>query len=152
MNCRVLSLLLAGLLIFAILRALNAQPRAVGFRKLTIDSFSERLSSTVDAKGVRHRGSDYDGLAPWMRDAIKTQRPKYHYELWARYIGGSGVIRVTLHLSTGAVSKVAMVLSTGVPALDSSAMEAFCQWQWKPGKWKEIDVPITFTNPPPLPR
>jgi TonB family protein len=58
-----------------------------------------------------------------------------------------GVVRVTLDLSKGTVSKIAIVHSTGVPALDTSAMEAFCQWQWKSGKWKEIDVPVTFTKP-----
>jgi len=82
-----------------------------------------------------------------MRDAIKKQGPKYPYELRVRDIGGMGVVRVTLDLGTGAVSKLAMVHSTGVPALDSSVMEAFRQWQWKPGKWKEIDVPVTFTRP-----
>jgi TonB family protein len=40
-----------------------------------------------------------------------------------------------------------MIQSTGTPALDESAMEALRQWQWKPGKWKEIDVPITFAIP-----
>jgi TonB family protein len=147
MKSCVLSLVLAGLLSFAILPALYAQPHGDRPGKLTIKSFTEGASSAVDAKGVRHRGTDYVGPLPWMRDAIKTQRPKYPYEQRARYIGGMGVVRVTLDLSTGAVSKVAMVQSTGVPALDSSAMEAFRQWQWKPGKWKEIDVPITFTKP-----
>ena len=146
MKFRVPSLLFGGLLSFAIFPALHAQPRRDGWRKLTIKSWAE-ASSAVDAKGVRHRGIDYEGLAPWMRDVIKKQRPKYPYEQRARYIGGMGMVRVTLDLSTGTVSKVAMVRSTGVPALDSSAMEAFRQWQWKPGKWREIDVPITFTKP-----
>jgi len=57
--------------------------------------------------------------------------------------------RVTLDMTTGSVSKVAMVQSTGVAALDNSAMKALRQWQWKPGKWKEIDVPITFAMSPP---
>jgi protein TonB len=82
-----------------------------------------------------------------MRDAIRKQRPKYPYEQRARHVGGMGLVRVTLDLSTGTPSNVAMVQSTGVPVLDSSAVEAFRQWQWKPGKWKEIDVPITFTKP-----
>jgi hypothetical protein len=59
--------LLAALLSFAILPALNAQQRADRPRKLTIKSFTEGLSSAVDAKGVRHRGMDYVGLSPWMR-------------------------------------------------------------------------------------
>src|SRR6266516_575280 len=100
MKSRVPSLLLAGLLNFAILPGLNAQPSGNGWRKLTIKSWMQ-VSSAVDAKGVRHRGTDYDGLAPWMRDAIQKQRPKYPYEQRARYIGGIGLVRVTLDLSTG---------------------------------------------------
>lgn len=141
MKSRVRSLLVVGLLILAILPALNAQQRADQPRMLTIKSWEEGTSA-VDAKGIRHRGIDYKGLAPWMLDAIKKQRPKYPYEQRARDIGGIGMVRVTLDLSTGSASKVVMVRSTGVPALDNSAIEAFHQWQWKPGKWKEIDVPI----------
>ena len=126
------SLLLAGLLSFAILPELHAQQRG------------DPLSSAVDTKGVRHRGSDYVGRVPWMADAIKKQRPDYPYELRARHVAGNGLFRVTLDMTTGSVSKIAMVQSTGVAALDNSAMKALRQWQWKPGKWKEIDVPITF--------
>jgi TonB family protein len=131
------SLLLAGLLSLAILPELHAQQRG------------DPLSSAVDTKGVRHRGNDYVGRVPWMADAIKKQRPDYPYELRARHVAGNGLFRVTLDMTTGSVSKVAMVQSTGVTALDNSAMKALRQWQWKPGKWKEIDVPITFAMSPP---
>jgi TonB family protein len=147
MRFRVPSLLIAGLLSFAILAALNAQPPSDRPRKLTTKSFIEGESSAVDAKGVHHRGTDYAEKPPWINDAIKKLPPKYPYEQRARYIGGIGVVRVTLDLSTGNVSKTAMVRSTGVPALDNSALEGFRQWQWKPGKWKEIDVPVIFTKP-----
>ena len=107
----------------------------------------DALSSAVDAKGVRYRGTDYVGPVPWMADAIKKRRPDYPYELRARHVAGSGLFRITLDVTTGSVSKVAMIQSTGVPALDDSAMKTLRQWQWKPGKWKEIDVPITFMTP-----
>ena len=116
----------------AILPALDAKQRG------------DPLSSAVDAKGARHRGSDYVGAVPWMADAIKKRPPQYPYEVRARHIAGNGLFRVTLDMTTGSVTKVAMIQSTGVAALDNSAMEALRQWQWKPGKWKEIDVPITF--------
>ena len=134
------SLLLAGLLSLAILPELHAQQRG------------DPLSSAVDTKGVRHHGSDYVGRVPWMADAIKKQRPDYPYELRARHVAGNGLFRVTLDMTTGSVSKVAMVQSTGIAALDNSAMKALRQWQWKPGKWKEIDVPITFAMSPPARR
>jgi TonB family protein len=125
MRFRVPSLLVAGLLSFASLPALNAQPPGDRSRKLTIKSFLEGASSAVDAKKAHHRGTDYVEKPSWISDAIKKQPPKYPYEQRARYIGGIGVVRLTLDLSTGSVSKAAMVRSTGVPALDSSAMEGF---------------------------
>ena len=58
------------------------------------------------------------------------------------------MFRLTLDLKTGTVSKVTVLQSTGAAMLDASAIEAFRRWQWKPGKWKEIDMPITFTMRP----
>ena len=113
------SLLVTELLSFAILPAINAQPPSDRPRKLTTKSFIEAESRAVDAKGVHHRGTDYAEKPPWINDAIKKLPPKYPYEQRARYIGGIGVVRLILDPSTGAVSKAAMVRSTGVPALDS---------------------------------
>jgi len=122
---------------------------------LLSDDPSKWLSSAVDAQGIRHRGSDYGRKrAPWMDDAIKTVAPRYPYEARARHQFGSGLVRVTLDLSTGQVAKVTVIRSTGLPVLDKSAADAFRQWRWKPGKWKEVDLPITFTmvsSPPRLP-
>jgi TonB family protein len=89
-----------------------------------------------------------------MDDAIKTVAPRYQYEARSRNQFGSGVVRVTLDLSTGLVAKVTVIQSAGVPILDKSAADAFRQWRWKPGKWKEVDLPFTFTmvsRPPNLP-
>jgi len=102
------------------------------------------VSAAVDAQGVRHRGSEYAGLAPWMKDVLKTLAPDYSYTERAYYHTGSGLFRLTLDLKTGSVTQVFVVKSTGFPALDSSALDALRRWRWKPGRWKEIDVPITF--------
>lgn len=88
----------------------------------------------VDVKGVRHSGSVF------LNDLVVTSRPEYQSSLHR----GSGLLRLTLDLKTGSVTRVAIVRSTGFSALDNSAIEAFRKWRWKPGRWKEIDVPITF--------
>ena len=106
---------------------------------------SHWASSAVDAKGGRHQASQYPkGHVPWIQDEVKTVKPDYPYTERARRIGGFGLYRVTLDLKTGSVIKVTMIESTGVPTLDDSAMKAVQQWLWKPGKWKEINVPIAF--------
>jgi TonB family protein len=80
-----------------------------------------------------------------MDDAIKTVAPKYPYEDKALRHDGSGWFRLTVDLNTGSVSKVTVIKSTGFPKMDNEAEYAFRRWRWKPGKWKEIDIPITFT-------
>ncbi len=125
---------------------------------------SEELSigpgSAVDAQGVRHHWSNHGGKnPPWIDDAIKKVAPQYPYEARSRHQTGSGLFRITLNLSTGSVMKATVIKSTGFPAnpqwasrvLDHAAGSALVQWRWKPGKWKEIDLPITFTiDRPPL--
>jgi TonB family protein len=120
----------------------------ISVHALLSDDRSKWLSSAVDAQGVRHRGSEYAGRAPWTIDQIKTVAPQYPYAQRTRHQFGSGLFRLTLDLSTGSVVKVTVLKSTGVPALDNSAADAFRQWRWKPGKWKGIDLPITFTVAP----
>jgi len=112
---------------------------------LHAQAHSKRLSSAVDAQGVRHQGSDYSARPPWIKDAVRTVKPEYPYEARARRMTGSGLFRITLDVNTGSVLNVVTVQSTGAAALDESAIQAFRKWRWKPGKWKAIDVPVTFT-------
>jgi TonB family protein len=112
---------------------------------LLADDRSLWNSAAVDARGVRHRGSNYPNGGPWMEDAIKSPPPDYPSTERSQGHTGSGLFRLTLDLKTGSITKVTTLQSTGFPTLDSFATEAFRRWRWKPGKWKEIDVPITFT-------
>ena len=138
MKRRVPLLLLAELLAFTILFPSEAQ------------QIGDSLWSAVDTRGVRHRGSDYGGkIVPWIRDAIYAPRPQYPYEVRAKRITGTGLLRISLDLSSGNVVKAIMIKSTGSPVLDNAAISAFRQWRFKPGKWKEIELQITFTMRPP---
>jgi TonB family protein len=107
---------------------------------------AEPKSSAVDAKGVRHQMSEYgEGRAPWDTDRIMFVRPDYPSDLRARHIEGTGLFRITIDVKTGSVTKVAVLRSTGSSGLDASAARAIRQWRWRPQRWKEIDMPVTFT-------
>ena len=80
-----------------------------------------------------------------MDDRVKAIAPTYPYRNRQLHHEGKGWFQLTLDLRTGYVSKVAVVKSTGFKALDESAVAAFLQWRWKPGKWKEIDIQVAFT-------
>ena len=102
-------------------------------------------SSAVDAKGMRHQAKDYPkGHAPWIEDVTKQIAPEYSKLDQAHRVGGFGLYRVAVDLKTGSVKKVSVIQSTGVATLDASAIKALGQWVWKPGKWKEVSVPIAF--------
>jgi len=57
----------------------------------------------------------------------------------------TGAVLISIDPKTGCAASVAVARSTGVKALDDSAVAALRKWCWKPGKWKEVDVPVTFT-------
>jgi TonB family protein len=112
-------------------------------------------TSAVDAKGVRHYREDYpQHHAPWMLDdTIRAFGPDYPRSDRMRYHQGIGLFRLTLDLKTGAVSRVTILRSTGFSTLDSCAVAAFRHSLWKPGKWREINIPVTFqmsSGPRPL--
>jgi TonB family protein len=112
-------------------------------------------TAAVDAKRVRYRAENYPGkLPPWLNDRVKAFAPDYPYVDRAHRNEEVGLFRLSLDLKTGGVSKVTILKSTGFRSLDNSAVASFRHWSWKPGKWREIDIPIKFemaTGPPRLP-
>lgn len=103
-------------------------------------------SNAVDANGLRHRARDYPGgHAPWLDDRINTVVPKYPLEDLRLHHEGVGSFRFVLDLQTGRVKQVLLIKSTGFSSLDRSAIAAFREWRWKPGKWREIELSTNFT-------
>ena len=103
-------------------------------------------SSAVDAKGVRHYDSDYPKkVPPWIEDRIKAVFPEYpSYDRLKRH-EGTGLFKLSLDLKTGIVSTVSVMRSTGFSTLDDRAIAALRQWRSKPGKWREIQMPVRFS-------
>jgi TonB family protein len=111
--------------------------------------------SAVDANGLRHSARDYHGgHAPWIDDRVVVVAPKYPLADLRLHHEGSGWFRLVLDLRTGRVKQVLLIKSTGFGSLDQTAMAAFREWRWKPGKWKEIKMSTAFTmsGSPPLAR
>jgi TonB family protein len=102
--------------------------------------------TAVDIKGVRHTAREYRGhRAPWnFADRMKAVGPEYPRADRVSYHQGSGFFRVTIDPKTGTAAQVTVLRSTGYATLDSSAMVALRRWRWKPGTWKEVDIPVTF--------
>jgi TonB family protein len=101
-------------------------------------------SAAIDAKGVAYLGTQYKGRPPWIDDVIHTVAPDYPYSARATHHQGTGIYRLILDLKTGTVTRVTIIRSTGFGLLDDSVITAFRQWRWKPGKWKEIGLPVIY--------
>src|SRR5437763_13319483 len=105
----------------------------------------DKAGTAVDMKGVRHTPAEYrPRKPPWLEDQIHSVAPGYPYADRAQHHEGTGVFRLVLDPKTGAVATVTMLKSSGFGSLDAAAVAALRQWRWKPGKWKEIDMPVAF--------
>ena len=118
---------------------------SVGFGQAQSAYLASGGTSAVDVKSKRYNGVNYPGrLPPWMLDRVKSVSPDYPYRERAVRHSGSGHFRVILDPKTGGVTNVLIQRSTGFATLDNCAIAAFRQWRWRPGRWKEIDMPCAF--------
>src|SRR4029453_13905404 len=77
--------------------------------------------------------------------AIYAPTPPYPFEAPSRRQGGSRGTILAVDPNTGLVTNVEMATSTGHRLLDNAALNAFRQWQFKPGTVSKARIPITFT-------
>jgi TonB family protein len=133
------------------LRAAESPPTFFGnspkrsYTEAFLNDFSG--TSAVDTNGARRRGLDYPGKhPPWQHDMIKAVAPNYPDRDRILRHKGEGLFQLMLDPKTGSVTKVTVIKSTGFPTLDASAVTSLYQWRWKPGKWREVDIPVRFTT------
>jgi TonB family protein len=132
MRAYLVSIVLVAITCVVALSALAQQPAPDG-------------SAGVDAQGVRHTwGGGSAKAAPWLSDIAKFVGPAYPDRARRSRQHGSGVFRLQIDPASGKVSGVTVVKSTGVDALDDSAVHALRMWRIKPRRWRELDIPITF--------
>jgi TonB family protein len=114
---------------------------------LSPESIPGPVSTAVDAAGVQHSAGDYPkGNVPWIQDLRRPwARPEYPSQERALHHVGAGLFHLELDLRSGVVVSVSILQSTGFKALDESAVVALSRWRWKPGRWKEIEMPVRFT-------
>jgi TonB family protein len=118
----------------------------VGYAAALSAAMGQHLTgSAVDVNGKRHLPTPGSRVNPWISDIVSFPRPEYPYADRAKWNQGEGIFRLTLDTKTGSVTKVAVIKSTGFGSLDSAALTALRKARWKPGKWKEVDMPVNFT-------
>src|SRR6266404_8993813 len=98
--------------------------------------------SAIDAHGIKHVARDLGG--PSFSDLIFRPKPEYPYSERARHNEGTAVVRMDIDLKTGNTAYVTLIRSSGFPKLDEAAIRALARWRFKPGKWKQAQIPVTF--------
>src|ERR1051326_4884571 len=58
---------------------------------------------------------------------------------------GTGVFLLDFDYATGTVSDVHVLKSTGSPILDATSIRTFKRWRCKPGAYRHVKIPITYT-------
>jgi TonB family protein len=76
--------------------------------------------------------------------AIHTPRADYSFAARSHWLEGRGLFILSIR-PDGTVESVAVTKSTGHPQLDQSAMAAFRQWRFVPGRLTKVKIPIEFT-------
>ena len=105
---------------------------------------STQFGSAIDAKGVRHVARA-PGFGPSFADVIFAPKPDYPYSERSLHNEGIAVVRMDIDLKTGLVTSASIIRSSGFPKLDEAAFNTLRRWRFKPGKWKEAEVPVVFT-------
>ena len=105
--------------------------------------------SAIDAKGVRYVIRTDRGRPPWRGDLIFAPKPRYPDEDRQKHHEGEAVIRLEIDLKTGNVAYFTLLKSTGFPNLDEVTVRALTRWRFKPGRWKQVELPVVFTFHPP---
>ena len=80
------------------------------------------------------------------REVVGNPSPVYPADVLKSGVGGEVVLRVTIS-ATGRVLRLGVLRSSGVRALDKSAVAAVRQWQFQPAKKNGIAVEFQAAVP-----
>ncbi|MGI8435999.1 MAG: energy transducer TonB [Chthoniobacterales bacterium] len=83
---------------------------------------------------------------PWEKDLLERVAPDYSPWQRERHNQGTGLYKGTIDVMTGAVVKVEVPKSAGVISLDEAVIVALKQWRFKPRKWREFEIFVSFVS------
>ena len=105
--------------------------------------------NATDARGVKHViDSSVRAPAPWKPDLLFAPKPGYPRIDLVQRNEGVAVIRLDVDIKTGTTTYVTLLKSSGSPTLDETALRSLAKWRWKPGTWKQVEIPVVFTTNP----
>jgi TonB family protein len=106
------------------------------------------LSCVVQVTAQHSIGYVDANRAEWKKDVDYMEAPAYPAVAKRWHVQGGGLFRVSIDITTGRVTDVSVLKSTGYGVLDGSAIRTLKLWRWKPGKHRQVNVPISFKLDP----
>jgi TonB family protein len=106
------------------------------------------FSCVVQVIAQRSIGYVDANRAEWKKDVDYMEAPPYPAVAKRWHVQGAGLFRVSIDITTGRVTDVSVLKSTGYGVLDGSAIRTLKLWRWKPGKRRQVNVPISFKLDP----
>jgi Gram-negative bacterial TonB protein C-terminal len=103
---------------------------------------AKKACAAVDVKGVRYLSGRNGANMIWLRDILSSPKPDYYKEDGRLLRDGVAIFRLTLDPATGCVREVTVIQPSEFTTLDGCAVKALRSWRWKPGRWKEIEMPM----------
>src|SRR5262249_40229876 len=111
--------------------------------KIAIVSLIALLTGLFSAQAQRH------GVEPYVTTGspaglIKKVEPEYPMGFVIHGAKGRGRFRLTINPKSGLVDEVKILQSTGYQDLNKLAVKALLQWQFQPGTYNPVEVPVEF--------
>jgi TonB family protein len=106
------------------------------------------LSYVVQATAQHSIGYVDANHSEWKKDVDYIEAPAYPAVAKRWHVQGAGIFRVSIDITTGRVTDVSVLKSTGYGVLDGSAIRTLKLWRWKPGRSHQVNVPISFKLDP----
>jgi TonB family protein len=102
--------------------------------------------SAIDSRGTRYVRRTSDGqIPPWAADVVFSSKPAFPYGERNLRHEGVAVFRLDIDVKSGTTTNATMLQSSGFPKLDDVAFNCVRRWRWRPGTWKQVEVPVMFT-------
>jgi TonB family protein len=106
------------------------------------------LSYVVQVAAQHSIGYVDANRSEWKKDLDYIEAPAYPAVAKRWHVQGAGIFRVSIDITTGRVTDVSVLKSTGYGVLDGSAIRTLKLWRWKPGRSRRVNVPISFKLDP----
>ena len=113
------------------------------FNKPTLPKWLEDFpnAGATDARGVRYSLADNP---PYLDDVTNRVVPENPSSTTQTGGAGQGLFRVSIDVNTGTVTNVVVLRPIESASLHPRTVAALRQWRWKPGTWRQVDIPFIY--------